>query len=265
MIRKSPSFTLTEIIVTITILILIIGAIFSLYISGQRAYQKGEAASELTQNGRLILERMTREIRQTGEIITPLPDVPDNPDDPPPEEIFFKDGHLLLILEEGTAQGASQSTITLDLSASSEDGYYEDTFLKIISGTGSDQIKKIIDYEGSTKIATIRGNWETIPDTASKYKVDASYYYIRYFKDGADIRRQILTYYFSGDPDAYVPWNAKPPAGETLEQELLEDEIIGEYVTSLKFWQSPVINIVISLEKRGKTLDLQTKVFGRNL
>jgi len=258
-------FTLTEVIVSITILVLIIVSIFSLYLFNQRAYQGSEVTSELLQNGRVILERITRELRQTDEIVTSLPDVPDNPGNPPPEEILFRDGHLPLIAESGTAQGASQNTIILNSSASSQDDYYRDVFLKIISGTGSGQIKKIIEYNGTTKTATIRGDWETTPDTTSNYKIDTSYYYIHYFLDGTNIKRSIIAYYFSGDPNTFVPWNAEPPEGQTLEQQMLEDEIIGEYIISLKFWQSPVVNIVLSLQKGERTLNLQTKVFGRNL
>jgi len=258
-------FTLTEVIVSITILVLIIVSIFSLYLFNQRAYQGSEVTSELLQNGRVILERITRELRQTDEIVTSLPDVPDNPGNPPPEEILFRDGHLPLIAESGTAQGASQNTIILNSSASSQDDYYRDVFFKIISGTGSGQIKKIIEYNGTTKTATIRGDWETTPDTTSNYKIDTSYYYIHYFRDDSNVKRRALTYYFSGDPDTFVPWNAEPPVGQTLEQQLLEEEIVGEYVSSLKFWQSPVVNIALSLEKNDRNLNLQTKVFGRNL
>ena len=258
-------FTLTEVIISITILVLIIVSIFSLYLFNQRAFQEGEASSEVLQNGRVILERITREIRQTDEIVTSLPDVPDNPGNPPPEEILFHDGHLPLILELGVAQGASQNTIILTSSASSQDDYYKGVFLKIISGTGSGQIKKIIEYNGTSKTATIKGNWETTPDTTSNYKIDTSYYYIYYFKDDINVKREALTYYFSGDSDTYVPWNAEPPTGQTLEQQLLEEEIIGEYVSSLKFWQSPVVNIALSLQKGDRILNLQTKVFGRNL
>lgn len=265
MIKKKLAFTLTEIIVTITILILIIGSIFSLYIFTQRAYQEGELASEILQNGRVILERMVREIRQTDEIITSLPDVPDNPGNPPPEEILFKDGHTKSIIETGTVQTATLDSITLAASASSEDGYYEGMFIKITGGTGSGQIRQIDDYDGTTKIAKVKNNWDTIPDNTSIYKIDTSYYYIHYLKDGTNMRRKVLTYYFSGDPDTYVPWNAIPPDGQTLEQQLLENEIIGEYVTSLKFWHSPVVNIAISLEKGGRTINLQIKVLGRNL
>ena len=91
--NSQSGFTLTEVLVSITIFILIIVAIYSIYILSQKAYQEGERAAEITQNGRVILERMTREIRQAKEIVTELPQVPDNPDKPPLSEIEFEDGH----------------------------------------------------------------------------------------------------------------------------------------------------------------------------
>jgi len=263
--EKNLSFTLTEIVVTVTIFIFIIGTIFSLYIFNQRAYWKSETATEILQNGRVVLERISREIRQTDEIITSLPDVPDNPGDPPPGEILFKDGHLSLVIEEGTAQQGSETTITLDASSSNINDYYKDVFLKIIDGAGSGQTKKIIEYDGTTKIATIVGTWTTSPNDTSIYRMDTAYYYIYYLKDGIEAKRRILVYYFSGDPDTYVPWNDIPPVGQTLEQQILEDEIIGEHVTSLKFWHTPDINIAVSLEKQERILNLQTKVLARNL
>lgn len=260
-IFKKRGFTLTEVLVTIAILVLIIGAVYSAYVLTQRAYQEGEMAAELTQNGRVILERMSREIRQAKEIVTELPEERINPSN----EILFQDGHSSVVSEENTAQGGTANTVTLAPTASSEEDFYEDMFIKITGGTGSGQIREIDSYDGQTKIAEIEDNWETIPDNTSIYKIDSSYYYIRYFRDVTDVRRQIIIYYFSGDPDTFVPWDATPPDGQTLETLTLQDQLIGEYVTNLEFWGLRVINISLTLTKNGKQLDLETKIFGRNL
>lgn len=87
-------FTIVEVLITVAIFILIVVVIFSIYLTSQRFYQRGEVRAELLQNGRVILERLAREIRQAEEIVTPLPQLPDNPDNPPPEEIEFQDGHI---------------------------------------------------------------------------------------------------------------------------------------------------------------------------
>jgi len=68
--------------------------IFSIYLTSQKFYQKTETSAEILQNSRVILERITRELRQTQDIITALPQVPDNPSSPPVSEIEFQDGHI---------------------------------------------------------------------------------------------------------------------------------------------------------------------------
>lgn len=73
-LRKCESFTLVELLVTIVILVLVIGAVYWAFALGQRAYQEAEMAAEIAQNGRVISERMTREIRQARDIVTELSD-----------------------------------------------------------------------------------------------------------------------------------------------------------------------------------------------
>ena len=91
--RSNTGFTLVEILITITIFVLVSIAVFNLFSFSQRFYSQGTIRAELLQNGRVILERMAREIRQAEEIVTPLPQVADNPDNPPSLEIEFQDGH----------------------------------------------------------------------------------------------------------------------------------------------------------------------------
>lgn len=55
----------------------------------------------------------------------------------------------------GTARGGSSSTITLALNDSSVDDFYAGWWLKIVSGTGTGQVRRIKSYNGTTKIATI--------------------------------------------------------------------------------------------------------------
>lgn len=198
----SKSFTLPEVLIVISIFVLVSIAVFNVYFSGQKFYGRGEVRAELLQNGRIILERMTREIRQAQEIVTPLPQVENNPDNPPASEIEFQDGHT--------------------------PSPYE--------GLGSD------------------------------------YYYIRYYLSTTtgELYRQYRVYCF--DPcstcNSYFRWNdTKVEGEETLHSHPcnLEEKIIGEYVSDLKFWGTGIIGISMTLEKGGEGLDLQTKIFGRNL
>ena len=87
---KNKAFTLTELLITIAILIIITGAVYLSYNLSQKAYRESERAAEITQNGRVIIERMTREIRQAKEIIGDFPEERENA----LSEITFEDGHI---------------------------------------------------------------------------------------------------------------------------------------------------------------------------
>ena len=83
------AFTLIEVLIAVAIFILVIIAVFNIHILSQGFYQKGETQAELLQNGRVILERMTREIRQAREIVTELSDQESGAT----STILFEDGH----------------------------------------------------------------------------------------------------------------------------------------------------------------------------
>jgi len=256
-------FTLTEVLIVISITVLIIVVICSAFVFNQRAYRDGEMAAEILQNGRVVSERMVREIRQAKEIVTVLPEEKIDP----AQEVLFQDGHLPLISETDLAQEGNTSTITLSLSSSDINDYYKDIFIKITGGTGAGQIRKINSYNGQTKVAQLEGSWEIIPVSGSTYKIDSSYYYIHYYRDESNnIWRRIIAYYFFGDSNTFVPWNAIPPQDQTIQTQILENpRVIGEYVTNLEFWGIRLINISLTLEKQEKQVDFSTKVFGRNL
>lgn len=71
----------------------------------------------------------------------------------------------------GTAQAGAAGTITLASEASSTDDYYNGAVVKIVSGTGAGQSRQIIDYVGSTRVATVDANWVTNPSSDSVYIV----------------------------------------------------------------------------------------------
>lgn len=86
-------FTLFEILVALSLFVVIILIVGSIFILSQRSYSKGAGEAELTQNVRVALDRISRELRQTTNIITALPATNSDPFNPPTEEIFFQDGH----------------------------------------------------------------------------------------------------------------------------------------------------------------------------
>jgi len=89
--NKSKAFTLIEVLTAMTIGILIIMAVYEVYNISYKSYKKNFASAELTQNARVALERMSRDLRQTTEILTNLPEDPGA--GTPPSEIKFQDGH----------------------------------------------------------------------------------------------------------------------------------------------------------------------------
>lgn len=82
--------------------------------------------------------------------------------------------YKLVILRGGTAQAGGASTITLDAGASSVDQYYDDCYIKIQNDTPAGvrgQTRRITDYIGATKVATVEGAWGTIPSAATTFFV----------------------------------------------------------------------------------------------
>lgn len=185
-ICRKKGFTLTEILIIVVLIFLILGALYFAYSFNQKVYKEGENSAEVVQNGRVTLERLTREIRQAREIVSELPDSKDDAYG----EIIFEDGH-----------------------------------------------------------------------------VSDPYYYIHYFRSSSEIKREVLGYYFSGDSEEnLVSYDAVPPAGQTLEEKSIESsKTIGEWATGINFWGAEVINVEISFEKQGEKINLETKIFGRNL
>lgn len=91
--KKQTGFTLIEVLVSSTLFILVLLAVTATYTVGQRIYTQSTANNELWQNARSALDRMSREIRQTSEIVTTLPPTSTDPDNPPAQELIFKNGH----------------------------------------------------------------------------------------------------------------------------------------------------------------------------
>ena len=93
-IINNKGFTLTELLVSVIIAVLIIIIVGTIFVLNQKVLRKSNTKAELTQNSRITLDLMAREIRQANKIITSLP-----PDDSDPDlvahEIKFEDGHTV--------------------------------------------------------------------------------------------------------------------------------------------------------------------------
>lgn len=91
-LKPRKGFTLTELLIAVIIGLLITIMISSIFLLNQRVIRKNNTKSELTQNARITIDLMSREIRQAKEIVTVLPADDTNP--PLPSELQFEDGHV---------------------------------------------------------------------------------------------------------------------------------------------------------------------------
>lgn len=98
-LSTKPGFTLVEIMTVVGITVLIFLIVYNTFLISHQSFIVGDQRLELIQNGRIILDRLTRELRQSVEIVTPLPAIKDDPAFEPPSEILFQDGHDLEIIQ----------------------------------------------------------------------------------------------------------------------------------------------------------------------
>jgi hypothetical protein len=78
----------------------------------------------------------------------------------------------------GTAQAGSAGSITLDAGASSTDDFYSGMVITLTSGTGSGSKGVIVDYVGSTKVATVQKSTAAFtPDGTSAYSIESNVRY----------------------------------------------------------------------------------------
>lgn len=96
---KPRGFTLFEVLIAITIGSVLLGIVLAIYNLTIRSLASSEARSEMTQNSRVIMDQITRDIRQARAIATVIPSNPDDPQNPPPNELEVQDGHQTEILQ----------------------------------------------------------------------------------------------------------------------------------------------------------------------
>ncbi len=257
-------FTLIEIIISIAIFLVIIAIVGGSVFLGAGIYESSREIMELTQNSRVFLDGVSRELRQAERIVSPLSEDLEDPS----SEIVFQDGHLENIIDRGNVAGGENNYIYLSDPVSDDDGFYKNSFIKITGGSEQleGETRKIIDYDGENGKLTIDNPF--LPDYdyfGLSYYIDTSYYYIHYYLDEDLVKRDVHTYYFSGNPENYVPFNATPPEGEELEKEILESRTIGEYFSGLQIWRDGPIKIRSILNYGDKQVDMINAVSGRNL
>lgn len=76
-----------------------------------------------------------------------------------------------------TAQAGAAGTITLDAGASAVDQYYRGWVIRTTGGTGPNQIREVIDYNGTTKVATVSAVWGTTPANDTTFTVSKGLFF----------------------------------------------------------------------------------------
>jgi hypothetical protein len=109
-------------------------------------------------------------------------------------------------------------TITLDSNASVVDNYYNGWWVKILSGTGMNQVRKVKDYDGTSKLLTIYStseqtsilgdpqpieglDFDTIPDNTSTYGLYPCHYVMNIWDESQKEFALICSSSNPSDPD----------------------------------------------------------------
>jgi prepilin-type N-terminal cleavage/methylation domain-containing protein len=87
------AFTLVELIVAISVSSILIGITASTYSLFRRSMALDQGKSLIAQNARIALDRISRELRQTPDVVTQLPATPADTSIAQPGGIEFEDGH----------------------------------------------------------------------------------------------------------------------------------------------------------------------------
>src|SRR5690606_20380365 len=64
--RHQAGFSLVELMVALTLGLIIVGGVISIFVTNQQAFRTTEALSRLQENARISFELMAREVRQSG-------------------------------------------------------------------------------------------------------------------------------------------------------------------------------------------------------
>ncbi len=259
-------FTLIEVVTVLFLCTMIALIIFNSITLSNRVYEQKEELTEVLQNGRVILDSMSREIRQSRRIITDLPENMVGGE----KAIVFQDGHLSFLSERGTVYEGEGRELLLEEDASDVDGIYEGVYIKIFDplNPSRGEVGKVTGYDGEERKVFLENSLDKFDSYGGlEYVIDTDYYYISYFLDEEGrIMREVFSYYFSGDENLYVPHNSTPPQGETLEKEILEKpRVVGEHIEKISFWENEEVGVYLEIKKGERGVNLLNTISPRNI
>ena len=74
-------------------------------------------------------------------------------------------------LDSGVAQSGTSGSITIRSGASGSNDFYNGALIEIVRGNGAGQVRTIVDYSGSTQLASVRPDWIDSPNSTSVYVI----------------------------------------------------------------------------------------------
>ena len=96
---------------------------------------------------------------------------------------------------DNVAQGGAAETATvmayiqLDTGASASDDAYNGKVIRLDGGTGANQIRRIIDYDGTTKNAYVDDDWGTVPDATTNFVISDGMVFEKAPNEVTEVRR----------------------------------------------------------------------------
>ncbi|OGL64744.1 hypothetical protein A3B21_02540 [Candidatus Uhrbacteria bacterium RIFCSPLOWO2_01_FULL_47_24] len=171
-------FTIIEVFISVAAATLIFAALLNIVLISQKTFTRLSDRAEIVQNGRVALERISRELRQADALVTTLPSF----------EIKFQDGHEPLTLN-----------------------------------------------------------------------------YIRYYLQDGALYRELSYYSFPNAPSVHVRAADTDPDGNPPQINILDNEIMAEYITTMQFSETPIITIELTLIKGAVTSSIETAIYARNV
>jgi hypothetical protein len=89
----------------------------------------------------------------------------------------------------GAATASVDPYIDLDAGASASDDFYNGKVIRLTSGTGANQIATIVDYDGTLKRAYVSGDWGTVPDATSVFRISEGVVFDKAPNEVTEVRR----------------------------------------------------------------------------
>ncbi|MAG28687.1 hypothetical protein CL632_00875 [bacterium] len=156
-------FTLFEALIAITAGVTLLGLVMSIYLLSIKSLSLGQNRAELTQDSRIIIERITRDFREARDIATILPEDSDDVENPPTNDVELQDGHTQILqyiryylsgtdLKRQIRQYSFASDPTVLVPFDAEDDFSNPPDLVILSDNIVGEFVNDIDYYGDNPI-----------------------------------------------------------------------------------------------------------------